>query len=242
MDVAVKRLFISMFFPGLFLLAIWILFVAGQTLDLDLVFHGLYPRKVSGLQGILLAPLIHGGLRHIFANSLPIFALGSLLFYFYPTLALRVSVVSYLLPGILVWFLGRSSYHVGASAIIYGLAAFLFLSGLIRKHLGLMAISLLVLMEYGTMVWGIFPFEEGVSWESHLAGMLTGLSLALLYRNRGPKGFATYSQGLGHHLTEESDDEAARILPWDEYEVEGERKKNPDDQNNTSKPANNQDQ
>ena len=231
-----------MFFPGLFLLVIWVLFVAEHTLDLDLVFHGLYPRKISGLQGILLAPLIHGGLRHIFANSIAIFALGSLLFYFYPTLALKVSAVSYLLPGIIVWFVGRSSYHVGASAIIYSLAAFLFMSGLIRKHLGLMAVSLLVGLEYGTMIWGIFPLEEGISWESHLAGMLIGLGLAVLYRNRGPKGFTSYGQGLGYHLSEESDEEAARILPWDEYEVEGERKKNPEEREDPPKPLNNQDQ
>ncbi|MFH0761691.1 MAG: rhomboid family intramembrane serine protease [Bacteroidota bacterium] len=231
-----------MFFPGLFLLVIWLLFVTEHTLDLNLIFHGLYPRKLSGLQGILLAPMIHGGLRHIFANSLPLFALGSLLFYFYPTLALKVSAISYLLPGIIVWFVGRSSYHVGASAIIYSLAAFLFLSGLIRKHLGLMAVALLVAMEYGTMVWGIFPLEEGVSWESHLAGMMTGLCLAGLYRNRGPKGYATYSQGLGYHLNEDSDEDAARALPWDEYDVEGERKKNPDEKNDPPATINNQGQ
>jgi membrane associated rhomboid family serine protease len=240
MDVAVKRLFISMFFPGLFLLVIWIVFITENTLDLDLAFHGLYPRKLSGLQGIFLAPLIHGGLRHIFANSLPLFALGSLLFYFYPSLGLRVSAISYLLPGIAVWFIGRPSYHIGASAIIYSLAAFLFLSGLLRKHLGLMAVSLLVLLQYGTMVWGILPLEEGVSWESHLMGMMTGLILAILYRNRGPKGFLSYSQGLGFRANEDSDEEAARILPWDEYEVEGERKKKQDDKENPPDTMNNE--
>jgi hypothetical protein len=116
----------------------------------------------------------------------------------------------------------------------------LFTSGLVRKHLGLMAVSLLVGLEYGTMIWGIFPLEEGISWESHLAGMLTGLGLAVLYRNRGPKGYATYSQGLGRHMSEESDEEAARLLPWDEYEVEGEQRKNRDETGNPPDQLNNQ--
>jgi membrane associated rhomboid family serine protease len=228
-DVGVKKLILSMFFPFLFLLIIWLIFVSDITLDLELVYHGLYPRKPSGLQGIFLSPLIHSGFRHIFANSLPLFALGSLLFYFYQPMAFRVLLICYFLPGVAVWFIGRPSYHVGASGIIYGLAAFLFLSGLIRKHLGLMAVSLLVVIQYGTMVWGVLPLEEGVSWESHLSGMITGLLLAWFFRNKGPKGFDSYSQGLGNYQDSVSDAEAAELLPWDEFEVEGSIKKTAED-------------
>ncbi len=220
-DASIRRLFLSMFFPALFLLAVWIVFISDLVLDLEVFYHGLYPRKLSGLQGIVLAPLIHGGLRHIFANSIPLFALGSLLFYFYPTLSFRVSLVSYLLPGIAVWLFGRNSYHIGASGIIYSLAAFLFLSGLLRHHLGLMAVSLLVVIQYGTMVWGVLPLQEGVSWESHLAGMVTGLILAGVYRNKGPKGYQTYAQSMSLFSSDISDNEAAERVPWDEYEVEG---------------------
>jgi len=227
MDIAVKRLIISLFFPGLFLVLIWLLFIIDATLDLDLVFHGLYPRKWSGLQGILFSPLIHGGIRHIFANSMPLLVLGLLLFYFYQPVAFQVSAFSWIVPGLVVWLVGRSSYHVGASGLIYSLAAFLFLSGLIRKHLGLMAVSLLLVINYGTMIWGVFPIEDGVSWESHLAGMITGLVLAWVFRRKGPRGFETYGQGLGYRLGDQSDEEAASQLPWDEYEVEGERKKEP---------------
>ena len=187
MDIAVKRLYISMFFPGIFLLIIWLIFITDTTLKLDLVYHGLYPRKISGLQGILFGPLIHGGIKHIVANSLPFFALSSLLFYFYQNLSFKVILICYLLSGILVWIIGRPSYRVGASGLIYGLAGFLFMSGILRKHLGLMAISFLVAFQYGSMIWGIFPIEDQVSWESHLCGMVAGIMLAIVYRKEGPQ-------------------------------------------------------
>ncbi|MFA5814812.1 MAG: rhomboid family intramembrane serine protease [Bacteroidales bacterium] len=236
MDIAVKRLYISMFFPGVFLLLIWMVFLVDSSLKLDLVYHGLFPRKISGLQGILFGPFIHGGIKHIIANSLPLFALSSLLFYFYRNLSFRVLLICYLITGVLVWIIGRPSYHVGASGIIYGLAGFLFVSGIIRKHLGLMAISFLVAFQYGSMIWGIFPIEDRVSWESHLSGVLTGIGLAWIYRKRGPKGNRLFWQGLGYTNDEETDTESGDDLPWNEYEVEGPIKiKTPDSPDNEDK-------
>ena len=229
MDIAVKRLYISMFFPGVFLLLIWLIFLVDTSLKLDLVYAGLLPRKISGLQGILFGPFIHGGFKHIVANSIPLFALSSLLFYFYRNLSFKVLIVCYLLSGIIVWLIGRSSYHVGASGIIYGLAGFLFASGLIRKHLGLMAISFLVAFQYGSMIWGIFPLEEPVSWESHFAGLITGVGLAWFYRNKGPKGSRLFWQGIGFENEAEneaeSEPDSVDDLPWNEYEIEGPQKK-----------------
>ncbi len=227
MDIAVKRLYISMFFPGVFLLILWLIFLIDTTLKLDLVYHGLLPRTVSGLQGIVFGPLIHGGIKHIVANSLPLFALTTLLFYFYSNLSFRVLVISYLSSGILVWLIGRSSYHVGVSGLIYALAGFLFASGLIRKHLGLMAISFLVAFQYGSMIWGVLPIEDRVSWESHFSGLVTGVALAWIYRSRGPKGSRLFWQGIGYDSSEEPANDQADELPWDEYEVEGPEKKHP---------------
>jgi len=229
MDIAVKRLYISMFFPGAFLLFIWIIFIIDSALQLDLAYFGVFPRKISGLQGILFSPLIHGGIKHIVANSLPIFALSSLLFYFYRDLSFKVLIICYLMPGIVVWFIGRSSYHVGVSGVIYGLAGFLFVSGIIRKHLGLMAISFLVAFQYGSMIWGIFPIEDRVSWESHFSGLITGVALALFFRKRGPKGNRLFWEGYGKELDSDTDNESADDLPWNEYEVEGSEKTKPPD-------------
>jgi membrane associated rhomboid family serine protease len=108
------------------------------------------------------------------------------LFYFYRPVAFRVFFLTWIITGILVWLGGRSSYHIGASGLIYGFASFLFFSGIIRNNINLMAISLLVVFLYGGLVWGILPYDYKISWESHLFGALTGLALAITYRNYGP--------------------------------------------------------
>ena len=83
--------------------------------------------------------------------------------------------------------MGREAYHIGASGLIYGLAAFLFLSGLIRRVNSLIAISLLVVFWYGSLVWGLLPFDFEVSFEGHITGAISGLVLALIYRDQGPE-------------------------------------------------------
>ncbi|MFA6798474.1 MAG: rhomboid family intramembrane serine protease [Bacteroidales bacterium] len=223
MDSTLKRLIISTFFPGLFLLLIWLVFWVDISLDLELFYHGLFPRKWLGLQGILFAPIIHGSLRHIVANSFPILVLGTLLFYFYRSVAGRVWVISWLVSGILVWLFARPSYHIGASGLIYTFGGFLFLSGILRKHAGLIAISFLVVFQYGSMIWGIFPLEDRLSWEGHLAGLLVGLALSWIYRSQGPQGTRLFWQSYPDQDTA-GEDEEANHLPWDQYEVEGKRK------------------
>lgn len=229
MDFEVKRFFISLVFPGLLLLLIWIIFIMDQSLGLDLYFHGLYPRKLSGLQGILFSPLLHGDFKHIMANSFPLLVLGTGLFYFYRDLAIRVFILSYFMTGIYVWIAARDSYHIGASGLIYSLVGFMFLSGILRKHLGLMAISLIIVFQYGSMIWGIFPMEERVSWESHLLGFIAGMTWAVVFRKEGPqKGDMPWSRTLQEKpfwddLEEDKEDDSG--LPWYDYEVEGKRKK-----------------
>lgn len=219
MDIAIKRFYISMMFPGILVVLLWIIFLLDVTLDLNLFYWGLYPRKVSGLWGILFSPWIHGSLKHIIANTFPLLALSTGLFYFYRDLAFRVLLISYLITGILVWFFARPSYHIGASGIIYALAGFLFLSGVLRKHIGLMAISLIIVFQYGSLVWGIFPLEEKVSWEGHLMGLVSGFFLAVFYRKEGPQ-----VQRFAWEMEDEALEEPETELPWSDYELEGKRK------------------
>lgn len=165
----------------------WLVFWLDYRRELDLYEYGILPRNLKGLIGIILSPLIHGDLRHIGNNSLPVLVLGSGLFYFYPKEAKNIVGWLWLLTGAIVWIIGRESYHIGASGLIYGLAGFIFLSGVLRRQVNLLAMSLLVVFLYGSMVWGVLPIEEGISWEGHVAGALSGFALALVYRKHGPR-------------------------------------------------------
>jgi membrane associated rhomboid family serine protease len=118
---------------------------------------------------------------------MPVFFLSLALFYFYRDIAYKIWILIYVLAGILLWAVGRQAYHIGASGIIYGLASFLFVSGIIRKVRALMAIALLVVFWYGGLVWGLLPFDFEVSFEAHLTGAISGVVLAIMYRDQGPE-------------------------------------------------------
>jgi membrane associated rhomboid family serine protease len=118
---------------------------------------------------------------------MPVFLLSIALFYFYRDISYKIWFLIYFIGGVLLWGLGRQAYHIGASGLIYGLAAFLFLSGLIRKVRSLTAISLLVVFWYGSMVWGLLPFDFEVSFEAHISGAVSGVILAVIYRDQGPE-------------------------------------------------------
>ncbi len=160
---------------------------ASVIFDWELYHLGIYPLDIKGLMGIILSPFIHGSFSHLISNSLPLLVLGTALFYFYREVAFRVFILGLLITGLWVWVFARPSYHIGASGVLYSLAAFLFVSGIIRRHPRLMALSMLVAFLYGGMVWGIFPVREHISWESHLMGMISGALLALFYREHGPQ-------------------------------------------------------
>jgi len=187
MSVEKKRFIHSLVFPAFFLLLIWAVKFFEYGMELSLAGGGVYPRRFSGLKGVLFSPLIHGDWKHLINNSAPVFLLSLALFYFYRDIAYRIWILIYLIGGILLWVVGRQAYHIGASGLVYGLAAFLFLSGLIRRVRRLTAISLLVVFWYGSMWWGLLPIDFEVSFEAHITGAISGLTLALVYRDLGPE-------------------------------------------------------
>jgi len=187
-DLFRKKLFLSMLIPGVIVFLMWLVKIIEVLFDLDFSRFGIYPLSLEGLPGIIFSPFIHANFGHLFNNSLPLFFLGTALFYFYSEIAVKVSLWTYFLTGLLVWLAGRSAWHIGASGLIYGLASFLFFSGIIRRYFRLVALSLLIVFLYGSMVWGIFPnIYKDVSWESHMLGFISGILLAVVYRNEGPR-------------------------------------------------------
>jgi membrane associated rhomboid family serine protease len=166
-----------------FVALIWVIELSNWGLDLGAEDFGVRPRQLAGLAGILLAPLVHGGVAHLIANSLPLLVLGTAMLYLYPSAARRVLPAVYLGPGIAVWLFARGGAHVGASGLIYGLVSYIFVAGLIRRDRRAIAASLLVSFMYGALVWGVLPIERGVSWETHLAAALIGLVLAIVLRH-----------------------------------------------------------
>ncbi len=185
-DVPRKRMARAAVLPALVVLLLWVVHLLNVGLELGLHRWGVLPRTLAGLPGILFSPFIHGDFEHLFNNSVPLFLLGWSLIYFYPRKAGNVVLVTWLVSGIWVWISARGNYHIGASGVVYGLVAFMFFSGVLRKQRTLMALSMLVVFLYGSMVWGVLPIVPRISWESHLWGGLSGVLMAVLYRKVPP--------------------------------------------------------
>lgn len=168
------------------LIIIWLVKIFELSSGISFVHFGVLPRNISGLIGIVLFPFIHSGFEHLISNSFPILLLVTAIFYFYPTSSLKVLIIIYFLSGALLWIIGRESYHIGASAVVYGLVTFVFFSGIIRWDRRSIVLSLLVTFLYGGFTWGVLPIDESVSWEGHLSGALVGLLCAIIFRKYDP--------------------------------------------------------
>ncbi len=175
--------------PLYFVLSLWIIFWIEVKYGYNFNKYGIYPRSLKGLRGVFFSPFIHGDIKHLYHNSIPLFVLLFSLFYFYRKIAFKVFVYGTLLTGILTWIIARSSFHIGASGIIYMLFSFIFFSGIIRKNYRLIAVSLMVIFLYGSMVWYLLPVEEKISWEGHLSGFIVGIIFAFYFRRTGPQKF-----------------------------------------------------
>lgn len=180
-----KELVSSILIPAALVAAFVLVKLAENTFETDFVQYGVFPRKPSGFLGVFTYPFIHADWKHLLNNSTAIFIMGSMLYFFYRDVASKTLVWVYLLSGVWLWMGGRANLHIGASGIVYALFGFLFFSGVFRKHLKLMALSMLVVFLYGSLVWGIFPIDHHISYEGHLFGLLAGIVVAIVYRKQG---------------------------------------------------------
>ena len=175
--------------PLFLLFVMYALEVLETGMGWDFTRLGVFPREQRGVFGIFAHPLVHGSWKHLWANTLPFLFLSWCLFYFYRSIAPVILFLVWVGCGLLTWAIGKPGWHVGASGIIYGLAFFLFFSGLLRKYVPLVAISLLVTFLYGGLVWNMMPqfARPTTSWEGHLSGAVAGTLCAFAFKNEGPQ-------------------------------------------------------
>lgn len=178
-----KKIFIhSLIFPAAFVLAFWLVKITEFVTGISFVTLGVYPLHAKGLPGIIFSPFIHADFNHLFSNTIPFFILTFMLVYFYRKISYRIFFIIYFLAGISLWLAGREAWHIGASGIVYALAAFHFVSGVIRNDVRLLTLSVIVVFLYGGLIWGLFPYDPKISWEGHLWGAVAGAGIALYYR------------------------------------------------------------
>lgn len=188
-----KRIWLALL-PALVIVSfVWLVFLLNYSGLLGDRFSqwGIRPGDINGLKGIIFSPFIHTTFSHLLSNTLPLIILIWFLFYFYSNIATFVFITLWLLSGIITWLIGRGATHVGASGLVFAILFFLFFSGLLRKYIPLVAVSLIVAFIYGSTVWSIFPVTElldpSISWEGHLSGAISGLLLAIIFRKQGPQ-------------------------------------------------------
>ena len=169
---------LTFWFAGL----LWAILIADTVFGLGLARYGLRPRHLDGLVGIFTAPLLHSGAEHLFSNTLPLVISLTTVLYLYPRSAMRVIPIIWIGSGLLAWIIGRESLHFGASGFVYGLLAYVFISGILRMDMRSVAVSVMVWFLYGSMIWGVLPIRPNMSWELHLTGAILGVAMALVYR------------------------------------------------------------
>lgn len=162
---------------------LWVIYIIDLIIPINFTSFGILPRSSSGIKGILFAPFLHLNLVHIMSNTLPLLILLSGLFLFYEQVAWRVLALSIIIGNGLVWILGRSLVHVGASGLIFSLVAFFIFSAVFKKSLKSLLLGVFVFFMYGGIIWGVLPGQAGISWEGHLFGFITGGILAYFFRD-----------------------------------------------------------
>lgn len=207
----IRRIVLATVIPLFLIFVLYLMKLLEIGMDWDFTRLGVYPMEKKGVFGIFAHPLVHGSMRHLLANTLPLFFLSWCLFYFYRQIAPYIFFSIWMGCGALTFIIGKAGWHVGASGIIYGLAFFLFFSGILRKHVPLIAISLLVTFLYGGLVWNMFPFfaKATTSWEGHLSGAIAGILCSVAFMEYGPQRPNPFAdEEMEEQETEEEKEEA----------------------------------
>ena len=145
------------------------------------------PREFAGLLGLLTAPLLHGSIAHLAANSTALLILGTLAGSVYPRATVRALPLLWLGSGLGAWLLGEEgTRHLGASGVTHGLMFMVTALGLLRRDRASIAAGMIVMLFYGGSVLAVLPHGDGISWQSHLGGALAGVLSAFLFKHQDP--------------------------------------------------------
>ena len=158
----------------------------GHRLDDD----GIRPLTADGLWGILFAPLLHANWGHLAANTGPAVVLGFLVALAGLSRFFWVTAIVWIVGGFGTWLIGDlpcpHTDHIGASGLIFGWLTFLLVFGFFTRSGWQIVVGLLVLVVYGSVLWGAVPVLNvcgGVSWQGHLCGGIAGVLAAYLLSN-----------------------------------------------------------
>lgn len=228
MNLQIKQLYDQLFLPCYIVLLLFVVKGIELLFHVSFVDFGIVPRSIKGLEGIFFSPLIHADIFHLLSNALPMLILGCALFYFYAPLAIRTYFLLWFLSGLGTWLFGRESYHIGASGLVYGLALFLFVSGILRQYVPLIGLSLIVAFLYGGIIWGMLPYNSTVSWEGHSFGAIAGFLLALYYKNQGPQR-KLYDWEQPNYVEPEDELEQNELVNEGESTSDAAEKRNPEE-------------
>lgn len=173
---------------GGFLALMWLIEIVDTTiLDSRLQTHGIEPRQIDGLEGVLFAPVLHGGWAHIISNSIPFLVLGGLVMTYGLRRWVTATAIIILLGGTVTWLAARSGIHIGASILVFGYFGFLLGMAWFERSFKSIGIAAVVAVFYGGLIWGVLPTDSGVSWEGHLFGALAGVAASWLVAGRTPQ-------------------------------------------------------
>ena len=174
-----------LYFLWIIFLVLWGVQFCNAACNYRLNRLGILPRKPAHLLGIFISPFLHGSYSHLFLNSIPLFVLAALVLVGGEILFLKISFLIIAVSGFVVWLLGRPGYHVGASALVLGYWGFLLCNAYIQRSFMALFLALLCLYYFGHLIYSLFPQEEGVSWEGHIAGFFTGIFVSLFVTHLG---------------------------------------------------------